>query len=256
MQALEFFQGLPIKSGPGSQGLDPEVAGPILKEVCDRLRFLRDVGLDYLTLNRSAGTAFRRRSPADPARHSDRLSPGGCSLHPGRAEHRPAPAGQRAASSSTLRELRDLGNTVIVVEHDEDTIRAADHLIDLGPRAGRFGGEVVAEGFRRGGAEASDFAYRALSPSRTPHSRAVEPPRRRAEKDRSGSSEPRPTISSNLTVDFPLGLFVTVTGVSGSGKSSLVTDILYRGAGPALLSGEGDSRPAHPDRGSVARSTR
>ncbi len=93
-RAVEFFEGL-ARRGQQGRGFDAEVAGPILKEVGDRLRFLRDVGLDYLTLGRSAGTPLRRRGPADPARHPDRLPPGGRALHPRRAEHRPAPARQR-----------------------------------------------------------------------------------------------------------------------------------------------------------------
>ena len=96
-RALEFFEGVPLRPN-GRQGLDPEIAGPILKEVSDRLRFLRDVGLDYLTLGRARDLALRRRDPADPARDPDRLAAGRRALHPRRAEHRPAPARQRAAA--------------------------------------------------------------------------------------------------------------------------------------------------------------
>ena len=117
-------------------GLDPEIAGPILKEVRERLRFLVDVGLDYLTLGRARRVALGRRGAAHPAGDADRLAPRRRALHPRRAVDRAAPARQRAPAR-TLEQLRDLGNTVIVVEHDEETMRAADHVIDLGPRRGQ-----------------------------------------------------------------------------------------------------------------------
>src|SRR5207249_272119 len=143
-RAIAFFESGPLRSN-GSRGLDPEIAGPILKEVVDRLRFLRDVGLDYLTLGRGAtslsgGETQRIRLATQIGSRLvgvlyilDEPSIG---LHQRDNERLLA----------TLRGLRDLGNTVIVVEHDADTIEAADHVIDLGPRAGRFGGEVIAEG--------------------------------------------------------------------------------------------------------------
>ena len=142
------------RRGAGRPGLDAEIAGPILKEVTDRLRFLRDVGLDYLTLGRGAtslsgGETQRIRLATQIGSRLvgvlyilDEPSIG---LHQRDNER----------LLGTLRGLRDLGNTVIVVEHDEDTIAAADHVIDLGPRAGRFGGEVVAEGTVRGDPAAS-----------------------------------------------------------------------------------------------------
>ncbi len=215
-RALEFFRSVPIREN-GRPGLDPDVAGPIMKEVCDRLRFLRNVGLDYLTLGRSAGSlsggeAQRIRLATQIGSRLvgvlyvlDEPSIG---LH-----HR-----DNARLLETLRELRDLGNTVIVVEHDEDTIRAADHLIDLGPRAGRHGGEVMVEG------DVDDILAH-------PSSLTIPLPleRRRPTQDRVlriiGARE---NNLADVTVDLPLGLFVAVTGVSGSGKSSLVTDILYR----------------------------
>ncbi|HEX7335968.1 MAG TPA: excinuclease ABC subunit UvrA, partial [Gemmatimonadales bacterium] len=152
-RAIDFFESVPLRraraaengAGNGRPGLDPDIAGPILKEVVDRLRFLRDVGLDYLTLGRAAnslsgGETQRIRLATQIGSRLvgvlyilDEPSIG---LHQRDNERLLA----------TLRGLRDLGNTVIVVEHDEDTIQAADHVIDLGPRAGRFGGEVVAEG--------------------------------------------------------------------------------------------------------------
>src|SRR5213075_1192881 len=135
---------IPLRA-PGNPGLEPDVAGPILKEVRERLRFLVDVGLDYLTLDRSAdslsgGEAQRIRLATQIGSRLvgvlyilDEPSIG---LH----------QRDNARLLATLKELRDIGNTVLVVEHDEETIRAADHLVDLGPRAGRHGGEVVVEG--------------------------------------------------------------------------------------------------------------
>ena len=134
-----------MKSASSDKGLDPEIAGPILKEVTERLSFLTDVGLGYLTLGRSAtslsgGEAQRIRLATQIGSRLvgvlyilDELSIG---LHPR----------DNKRLLSTLTGLRDLGNTVIVVEHDEETIRAADHVVDLGPRAGRDGGELIAEG--------------------------------------------------------------------------------------------------------------
>jgi excinuclease ABC subunit A len=223
--ALAFFQALPLR-GNGKRGLDPGIAKPILKEVVDRLRFLQNVGLDYLTLERSAvtlsgGEAQRIRLATQIGSRLvgvlyilDEPSIG---LH----------QRDNARLLDTLRELRELGNTVIVVEHDEETIRAGDHVIDLGPRAGRHGGEVVAEGplenvLRHRDSLTARYLRNEL--------RIPVPARRRvADADRTlrlvGA---RQHNLKDLTVDFPLGTFIAVTGVSGSGKSTLVTDILYR----------------------------
>src|SRR6476620_8858233 len=155
-RAIEFFESVPLRGGRaggtgtaasngGTPPVDAEIAGPILKEVVDRLRFLRDVGLDYLTLGRGAtslsgGETQRIRLATQIGSRLVGvlyiLDKPRIGLHQRDNER----------LLSTLRGLRDLGNTVIVVEHDEDTIRAAHHVIDLGPGAGRFGGEVVAEG--------------------------------------------------------------------------------------------------------------
>ena len=230
-RAIDFFESIPLRgaSAAGSNGrvgLDPDIAGPILKEVVDRLRFLRDVGLDYLTLGRAAtslsgGETQRIRLATQIGSRLvgvlyilDEPSIG---LHQRDNERLLA----------TLRGLRDLGNTVIVVEHDEDTIEAADHVIDLGPRAGRFGGEVVAEGTVdeiRNHPESLTGRY-LREELRIP----VPPGRREAPADyRLRVIGARANNLKNLTVDIPLGLFVAVTGVSGSGKSTLVTDILYQ----------------------------
>jgi excinuclease ABC subunit A len=224
-RALEFFEGVPLRAN-GRQGLDPEIAGPILKEVGDRLRFLRDVGLDYLTLGRGAtslsgGETQRIRLATQIGSRLvgvlyilDEPSIG---LHQRDNER----------LLGTLRGLRDLGNTVIVVEHDAETIQASDHVIDLGPRAGRFGGEVVAEGRVEVIREhATSLTGRYLrSELRVP----VPPGRRQAARGhRLRVVGARANNLQNLTVDLPLGLFVAITGVSGSGKSTLVTDILYQ----------------------------
>ncbi|MCC6243778.1 MAG: excinuclease ABC subunit UvrA [Gemmatimonadaceae bacterium] len=225
VDALAFFRDVPIRA-PGHPGLDAGIAGPILKEVRERLRFLVDVGLDYLTLNRSAeslsgGEAQRIRLATQIGSRLvgvlyilDEPSIG---LH------------QRDNDRllATLQQLRDLGNTVIVVEHDEDTIRHADHVIDLGPGAGKHGGQVIAEGTIDDilASEAS------ITGAFLRGTRSIPIPRKRRPVDPSRVLSVQGAREHNLrdvSADFPLGLFVTVTGVSGSGKSTLVTDILQR----------------------------
>ncbi len=223
--ALRFAETLPLR-GPGTAGLDPDVAGPILKEVRDRLRFLCNVGLDYLTLARSAGTlsggeAQRIRLATQIGSRLvgvlyilDEPSIG---LH-----HR-----DNGRLLATLKDLRDLGNTVLVVEHDEETIREADYVLDLGPRAGRHGGKVVAEG----PVSAIEAHPESLTGRYLRGELRVPVPSARRPMD------PKRVVRvvgakhhnlKDLTVAFPLGHFIAVTGVSGSGKSTLVTDILYQ----------------------------
>ncbi len=223
--ALEFVDTLPMR-GSGKAGLDPEVAGPILKEVRDRLRFLVNVGLDYLTLSRSAGTlsggeAQRIRLATQIGSRLvgvlyilDEPSIG---LH-----HR-----DNGRLLATLKELRDIGNTVLVVEHDEETIRAADHIVDLGPRAGRHGGHVMVSGTLDDVLKSRD----SLTGRYLRGELRVNVPSARRPVDEKkvlrvvGAKHHN---LRNLDVEFPLGLFISVTGVSGSGKSTLVTDILYQ----------------------------
>jgi excinuclease ABC subunit A len=223
--ALTFFENVPVRRD-GSPGLDPEVAGPILKEVRERLRFLVDVGLDYLTLGRAAeslsgGEAQRIRLATQIGSRLvgvlyilDEPSIG---LH----------QRDNARLLATLEQLRDLGNTVIVVEHDEETMRAADHVIDLGPGAGKHGGEVIAVGtVDEIARNPSSITGRYLAGELS----IPTPAKRRTFDERKlirieGAREHN---LRNLDVEIPLGLFVAVTGVSGSGKSTLIEDILHR----------------------------
>ncbi|HEX6535894.1 MAG TPA: excinuclease ABC subunit UvrA [Gemmatimonadaceae bacterium] len=223
--ALRFFEGLELR-GNGRPGLDAEIAGPILKEVRDRLRFLVDVGLDYLTLGRSAeslsgGEAQRIRLATQIGSRLvgvlyilDEPSIG---LH----------QRDNARLLATLQQLRDLGNTVIVVEHDEETMREADYLIDLGPGAGKHGGVIVAEG------TVDEVARHpaSLTGKYLSGSLSIPLPAERREPQRGRSLRIEGARAHNLRdidVDIPLGLFVAITGVSGSGKSTLVEDILHR----------------------------
>jgi excinuclease ABC subunit A len=222
---LAFIESVPLRKA-GKPGVDPDIAAPILKEVAERLRFLVDVGLDYLTLNRSAeslsgGEAQRIRLATQIGSRLvgvlyilDEPSIG---LH----------QRDNARLLSTLKRLRDLGNTVLVVEHDDETIRAADYIVDLGPGAGKHGGEVIAAGSVEdvlANPRSITGAY--LSGRKSIQQRAERRPR-----------EVRRTLAvhkakehnlRDVTFEVPLGLFVAVTGVSGSGKSTLVQDILHR----------------------------
>lgn len=204
------------------------IARQIIKEITARLNFLVDVGLDYLTLDRAAGTlsggeAQRIRLATQVGSSLvgvlyvlDEPSIG---LHPRDNDRLLA----------TLKRLRDLGNTVVVVEHDEDTIRSADHIVDIGPRAGIHGGELVAQGSLED-VIASDYS---LTGQYLSGRMDIEVPGRRREGN--GKSLLVKSASQhnlkNIDVDIPLGKMVVITGVSGSGKSTLVEDIIY----PALM---------------------
>ena len=229
-EALEFFQGLrvdePVGSGPDQHVLHGDIAGPILKEVEERLGFLVNVGLTYLTLGRSAdslsgGESQRIRLATQIGSRLvgvlyilDEPSVG---LH------------QRDNKRllATLRALRDLGNTVIVVEHDEETIRAADYIVDLGPGAGRAGGRVVAQG----SLEDILAVEGSLTGAYLSGERQIAVPATRREADPDHLLRLRGAREHNLQdldVSIPLGCFVAVTGVSGSGKSTLINQTLYR----------------------------
>jgi excinuclease ABC subunit A len=224
-EANDFVLSIPLRA-PGTPGLDPDIAGPVLKEVRERLRFLVDVGLEYLTLNRSAeslsgGEAQRIRLATQIGSRLvgvlyilDEPSIG---LH----------QRDNARLLATLMRLRDLGNTVIVVEHDEETIRAADHLIDLGPGAGKHGGEVIAEG-----TVAEVLANpKSITAQYLSGRKRIEIPAERRARDARRTLRVEGAREHNLrdvTLEVPLGLFVAVTGVSGSGKSTLIEDVLHR----------------------------
>ena len=224
-EAAAFVASIPLRA-PGKPGLDPEIAGPVLKEVGERMRFLVDVGLDYLTLNRSAeslsgGEAQRIRLATQIGSRLvgvlyilDEPSIG---LH----------QRDNARLLGTLKKLRDLGNTVLVVEHDEETIREADYLIDLGPGAGKHGGQVIAAGTVQ---EVLDNPN-SITGQYLTGKKKIEWKAARRERD------PRRLLRvegakehnlRNVDLEIPLGLFVAVTGVSGSGKSTLIEDILHR----------------------------
>jgi excinuclease ABC subunit A len=222
-EAVAFFDGLEA----GTPELPEEVAGPILKEVRERLRFLTDVGLTYLSLGRAAGTLSG--GEAQRIRLATQIGSRLVGVlyildEPSIGLH------QRDNDRllGTLEALRDLGNTVLVVEHDEDTIRAADWVVDLGPGAGRHGGEVVAAGTL----ETVLAEERSLTAAFLRGDKRIRLPtadqRRPADPD--AVLRVRGAKGNNLrdlTVDFPLGTFTCVTGVSGSGKSTLVNETLY-----------------------------
>ena len=219
-QALDFFQGL-----LDDPTLQQEIAGPILKEVRERLQFLANVGLEYLTLGRSAetlsgGEAQRIRLATQIGSRLvgvlyilDEPSIG---LHQRDNER----------LLETLRQLRDLGNSVLVVEHDRDTIMAADYVVDLGPGAGRHGGLVVASGTLEEVLASPD----SLTAAYLRGDREIPVPAARRAQDPDAILTIRGAREHNLRridVHIPLGNFVAVTGVSGSGKSTLINDILY-----------------------------
>jgi excinuclease ABC subunit A len=204
---------------------DQQIAGRILKEVNSRLGFLLDVGLDYLTLDRASATLAG--GEAQRIRLATQIGSGlvgvlyvldepSIGLHQ-RDNHR---------LLETLIRLRDLGNTLIVVEHDEDTIRAADWVVDIGPRAGEHGGNIVVSGPLQ-----DLLASRAsLTGAYLTGREAIPLPQVRRKRSRDREVVVKGASEHNLRgvdVAFPLGCFIAVTGVSGSGKSTLVNDILY-----------------------------
>jgi excinuclease ABC subunit A len=219
-----------------------EIAGRILREIVDRLRFLVDVGLDYLTLAR--GSATLSGGESQRIRLASQIGSGLTGVlyvldEPSIGLHQR----DNERLLGTLRRLRDLGNTVLVVEHDEDAIRAADHLIDMGPAAGVNGGHVIAEGTpAEVAANPKSLTGDYLSGRRMI---PVPPMRRPMQKDRVlrvvGA---RGNNLKNLSAEFPLGTFTCVTGVSGGGKSTLVIDTLYKAAARRLM-GAGTVPTAH-----------
>jgi len=233
--AAKFFDVMEL---PGWRG---EVAGKVAREVLDRLRFLVDVGLGYLTLDRGADSLSG--GEAQRIRLASQIGSGLTGVmyildEPSIGLH------QRDNSRllATLQRLRDLGNTVIVVEHDEDAILSADHVIDLGPGAGVHGGMIVAQGTPsavRKNPESLTGRYLsgdlkiAVPPLRTPR----QPSRVLRLLGASGNN------LKNIDVEIPVGLFTCVTGVSGSGKSTLINDTLLRRAVAELGGGPSDAAP-------------
>src|SRR2546423_893263 len=233
--AGEFFKTIALTQR------EEQIAGKILKEVRDRLGFLNAVGVGYLTLDRNAATL----SGGEGQRIRLATQIGSKLMgvlyvldEPSIGLHQ---RDNRKLIDSLL-ELRDLGNTVIVVEHDEETIEHADHIIDLGPRAGVHGGEVVAEGtleqiktfpssltakYLRGDARI-EVPVRRRSVGRPAPGRPAAEAAAATQSNKIVIRGARQNNLKNLDVEIPLGLFVAVTGVSGSGKSTLVNDILYK----------------------------
>ena len=216
---IEFFDKLELNQR------DMMIAGPILKEIKERLGFLQSVGLDYLTLSRSAGTLSGGESQR--IRLATQI---GSSLmgviyildEPSIGLH------QRDNDRllATLKRLRDMGNTLIVVEHDEDTIRAADYIVDIGPGAGIHGGQVVCAGTLKDIEGCKESVTGAYLTGR----KKIPVPQKR----RNGNGKflivrnARENNLKNIDVKIPLGRFVCITGVSGSGKSTLVNEIMYK----------------------------
>ena len=219
-RAVAFFEALNL---PGHRG---EVATKIVKEISERLNFLVNVGLDYLTLNRSADTLSG--GEAQRIRLASQVGAGLVGVmyvldEPSIGLHQRD--NQRLLD--TLLHLRDLGNTVIVVEHDEDAIRLADHVVDIGPGAGVHGGRVVAEG----APEAVMAHPESLTGQYLSGRVAIEVPTERWPFDPERVMTLKGASGNNLkgvTACFPVGLLTCVTGVSGSGKSTLINDTLYR----------------------------
>ncbi|MDP9805493.1 excinuclease ABC subunit A [Trueperella bonasi] len=218
--ALEYLQGLEL-------GIrEKQIADAVLKEILERLNFLVTVGLNYLTLSRSAGSLSG--GEAQRIRLATQIGAGLVGVlyvldEPSIGLH------QRDNDRllSALLHLRDLGNTLIVVEHDEETIRKADWVVDIGPRAGEFGGHIVYSGPPQGLLESEESLTGAYLSGR----REIEVPAKRRRVYKTKQIEVTGARENNLRdidVKFPVGVFTAVTGVSGSGKSSLVNEILYK----------------------------
>ena len=217
--ALAFVRGLQLSAR------EAKIGEQVLKEIDGRLQFLLDVGLDYLTLSRSAGTLSG--GEAQRIRLATQIGSGLVGVlyvldEPSIGLHQR----DNRRLIETLTKLRDMGNTLIVVEHDEDTMREADWIVDVGPGAGEHGGEIV----HSGSFEELLKNTKSITGDYMAGRRTIEVPASRRPVDKKRQLTVRGARENNLknvTVSFPLGVFTAVTGVSGSGKSTLVNDILY-----------------------------
>jgi excinuclease ABC subunit A len=243
-ESFEHFEHLKLR------GAKAEIAEKVVREVCLRLKFLNDVGLNYLTLDRSAETLSG--GEAQRIRLASQIGSGLTGVmyvldEPSIGLH------QRDNDRliGTLRHLRDIGNSVIVVEHDEDMIHAADHIIDMGPGAGIHGGKVMAQGSFEDVCNAPE----SLTGQYLSHKKTIPVPKKRTR----WLPAPPPALANqvqelrvvgargnnlkNVTVSFPVGLFTCVTGVSGSGKSTLVNDTLYAAVARTLYRSHDEPAP-------------
>jgi excinuclease ABC subunit A len=218
-EAQAYFDALEL---PGRQG---EIADKILKELRARYRFLVDVGLNYLTLNRSAETLSG--GEAQRIRLASQIGAGLVGVmyildEPSIGLHQR----DNARLLNTLTHLRDMGNTVLVVEHDEEAIRSADHIIDIGPGAGVHGGEIVAQG----NLKAIVSSAASLTGAYLSGQRCIDIPHERTTRDEKRLLRLHGATGNNLQevdLTIPLGLMTCITGVSGSGKSTLINSTLY-----------------------------
>jgi len=223
------------------EGWRSEVAEKIVKEICLRLKFLVNVGLDYLSLDRSADTLSG--GEAQRIRLASQIGAGLVGVmyvldEPSIGLHQR----DNERLLQTLFHLRDLGNTVIVVEHDEDAIRSADHVLDIGPGAGVHGGEIVAQG------TPTDIlsSRESLTGQYLSGKRAIEIPAQRTPYDQDRLLQIVKASGNNLkdvSIDVPLGLMTCVTGVSGSGKSTLINDTLYKNAAVTINKSSAEPAP-------------
>jgi len=239
-QASEWFEALPAQLNDKQS----EIAGRILKEIRERLKFLNDVGLEYLTLSRASGTLSGGESQR--IRLASQIGSGLTGVlyvldEPSIGLHQR----DNARLLETLKHLRDLGNTVIVVEHDEDAVLTADYVIDVGPGAGVHGGEIVAKGtpaeiMASPASLTGQYLSGAMMISRADGRRKINRKRQISVKGARGNN------LKDIDVDVPLSTFTCVTGVSGGGKSTFLIDTLYKAAA-RRLNGARDN-PAPHDR--------
>ena len=234
-QAAELFQNLNLT------GTRAAIAEKIVREILNRLRFLNDVGLDYLSLDRSADTLSGGESQR--IRLASQIGSGLTGVmyvldEPSIGLHQR----DNGRLLATLRSLRDLGNSVIVVEHDRDAITSADHVVDLGPGAGEHGGRILAQGTPREIAESAQ----SLTGQYLSGKRSIQLPALRHRPDPARMLVISGAHGNNLKqvdLHLPAGLFVCVTGVSGSGKSTLINDTLYRAVARKLYGAADEPAP-------------